>query len=149
MFDVLMRNVNLDIGFKIDKVKLNRLMNRNEYRNHVFLSKYESTSATHVNIKMFVEKPDDIDSNVLVYDKAGLENPYFIQMKDVMKKKDKPMYTTVLFSSFAQAIITGRYFIMKENYDFFIETINKHRHEIEENISKTKLTLRLCLDIIF
>ena len=38
---------------------------------------------------------------------------------------------------------------MKEKYEFFIETVNKHRDEIEEKISKPKMTIRECLEIIF
>ena len=99
---------------------------------------------------MFGEKPDDFEYNVLVYDKAVIEKPYFIQMKDALKKKDKPTYITFLIFSSAQAIITGRYYInRKEHYDFFIVTIIKHRHEIDENISKPMLTLRKCLESIF
>ena len=80
MFDVVMRNINFKIGFTIDKHKLNRLMNRGEYRNHVYLSRYESKSDTHANIKMLAEKPENLEYNVLVYEKAGIEDPYFIQM---------------------------------------------------------------------
>ena len=74
-----MRNVSLNIGFRIDKVKLN------EYRNHVFLSKYESTSETHVNIKMFAEKADDFECNVLVYDKAGIAVGFHIYNRFLCK----------------------------------------------------------------
>ena len=52
MFDVVMRSFNFNIRFPINKFSLNRLMNRGEYRNHVYLSRYESTSDTHANIKM-------------------------------------------------------------------------------------------------
>ena len=151
IFDVVMRNVSLNIGFRIDKIKLNSLLNRNEYKNNVFLSKYESTSDTHVNIKMFAEKPDDFEYNVLVYDKAGIVKPYFIQMKDAVKKKDKPIYITFIIFSSAKAIISGRYYNnMKELYEFFIETIIKHRqYEIEVNISNHKLTLSEYLETIF
>ena len=121
-----------------DKVKLNRLMNRNEYRNHVFFSKYESTSDAHVNIKMLADKPDNLEYNVLVYEKAGIKAPYFIQMTEktyALKKEPKPMYTTFLTFSSAQAILSGRYYnSMKEHYEFFIETIIKHRHEIERKL---------------
>ena len=41
MFDIVMCNVHFNLGFTIDKFRLNRLMNRNEYSNHVCLSKYE------------------------------------------------------------------------------------------------------------
>ena len=38
---------------------------------------------------------------------------------------------------------------MKEKYEFIIETINKHRNEIEEKVSKPKMSIRECLEIIF
>ena len=47
-------------------------------------------------------------------------------------------------------ILSGHYYnSMKEKYEFFIETVNKHRDEIEEKISKPKMTIRECLEIIF
>ena len=148
MFDVVMRNVNFKIGFPIDKFSLNRLMNRDAYRNHVYLTKYESTSDTHVNIKMFTEKPDKFEYNMLAYDSAGIENPYFIQM--TWETEHKPMYVTFLIFSSAEVILSGHYInSMKEQYKFFIETINKHRHEIEEKISTPNIPLRECLESIF
>ena len=49
-------------------------------------------SDTHVNIKMFTEKQDDLEynCNVLVYDNAGIKDPYFIQM--TREKEPNPMY---------------------------------------------------------
>ena len=153
LFDVVMRNINFKIGFQIDKFSLNRLMNRADYKNHVYLSKYESTSDTHVNIKICTEKPDNLEYNMLVYDKAGIENPYFIQTtekKYACEKVPKPMYITFLIFSSSVGILSGRcYNSMKEKYEFFTETINKHRNEIEERLSKPKMSLRECLDIIF
>ena len=128
-------------------------MNRGEYRNHVFLSKYESTSETHVNIKMLTEKPDNLEYNVLVYEKAGTEDPYFILMKEkkyALKKEPKPMFITFVIFSSPQAILSGRYYNnMNEQYEFFIETIIKHRYEIEEKLSKPKMSLHECLESIF
>ena len=98
MFDVVMRNVNFNIRFTIDKISLNRLMNRDEYRNHVYLSKYESTSDTHVNIKMLAEKPDNLEYNVLVYERGGIEDPYFIQTTE--KSISVRSLCLLLFSSF-------------------------------------------------
>ena len=63
IFHVVIRNINFKIGFPIVKLKLNRLMNRNEYRNRIYLSKYESTSDTHVNIKMLAAKLDNLEYN--------------------------------------------------------------------------------------
>ena len=85
---------------------------------------------------------------VLVYEKAGIEDPYFIQM--TREKEPKLMYITFFIFSSAVGILSGHYYnSMKEKYEFFIETVNKHRNEIEEKISKPKMTIRECLEIIF
>lgn len=145
LFDLVMRNVDFELGFPIDKRKLNRLMNRDEYKKRVYISKCETTSDTHVNVKMFTEKPDDFKYDVLVYDKPESE-PYFAQMaekKYARKKAVKEKFITFIVFSSAQIILTGRYDkTMKEQYEFFVETTNKHRHEIEEVINKPKMSIR-------
>lgn len=68
LFEAVMNNVDFALGFPIDKEKLNNLMQREEYKDRVFMSTYESTSSTHVNIKMYSPKPDNFYYYVLVYE---------------------------------------------------------------------------------
>ena len=57
-------------------------------------------------------------------------------------------FTFIIFSS-SEIILSGRYYnSMKEQYEFVIETVNKHRHVIEEKLSKPKMSLREYLEII-
>ena len=152
LFELVMRNVDFKLGFPIDKKKLNRLMNRSEYKERVYLSQWESTSATHVNIKMFTKKPEDFKYDVLVYDDGGTIDPYFIQMTEKIyarkKTVGKKFITFIVFSS-AETILTGRYNQnVKEQYDFFVETVLKHRAEKEEVISKPKMSIRDYLKTI-
>lgn len=71
LFESVMINVEFALGFPIDKEKLNTLMQGEEYKDRVFLSTYESTSSTHVNIKMYSPKPDDFYYYVLVYEQKN------------------------------------------------------------------------------
>ena len=73
-----------------------------------------------------------------------------MEKKYAWEKEPKPMYITFLIFSSAEAILSRHYYnSMKDNYEFIIETINKHRNEIEEKVSKPKTSIRECLEIIF
>jgi len=152
LFELVMRNVDFRLGFPIDKKKLNRLMNREEYKDRVHLSQCETTSATHVNIKMHTEKPEDFEYDVLVYEKGKNNDGYFIQMKDnryAKKKKVGNKHITFIVFSSAEIILTGRYFKnMKEQYEFFVKTATANRNEIEEKINKPKISIREYLNSI-
>lgn len=146
LFELVMRNVGIKLGFPIDKKKLNKLMNRSRYKNRVFISKCEPTSDTHVNVKMYTSKPDDFKYDVLVYEKGCRSDPYFIQMSEkkyAKKKPDKEKYITFIVFSSAEIILTGRYDKdMKRQYEFFVKTAMKHREKIEEVINKPKMSIR-------
>jgi hypothetical protein len=139
-FEVVMRNVDFKLGFPIEKVNLNMLMNDAEYSTYVFMSQYESTGQTNVNIKMFCEKPKDFLHDVLIipmhnyppYFKKSLGTPRY---KPSKKKEKKPYITFIVFSS-SEIILSGRYDeCMKRAYEFFIKTVFEHRDEIEEKIT--------------
>lgn len=146
LFDLVMENVDFNLDFSINKVKLNELMNSPTYKSRVHLSQCETTSATHVNIKMFAEKPENFQYDMLVYKNGSTENPYFTKVSEKLyakKKKAKPSYITFIVFSSAEIILTGRYKeSMKDQYEFFIDTLRKNRSKVEEVISKPKMSIR-------
>ena len=139
-----MINVDFSIGFPIDKSKLNKFMNRPQYKEKVFLCFCEKTSSTHVNIKMFANKPSQYQYYILCYDNAGISSPHFLVSSDKVyhRKKPKEKYTTLIVFSSSQVILTGRYpDNMEDNYDFFMDMAWKNKDAITENISKPVLSL--------
>jgi len=151
LFDLVMRNVDFRLDFPIDKRKLNQLMNCDEYKDHVHLSKCETTSDTHVNIKMFTKKPSNFKYDMLVYEEGGVSDGTILQVEEKLysrKKRPEAKYITFIVFSSAETILTGRYNeSMKEEYEFFVEIVNKHRKEIEEVINKPKMSIQEYLEI--
>ena len=144
LFEPVMINVDFSIGFPIDKSKLNKFMNRPQYKEKVFLCFCEKTSSTHVNIKMFANKPSQYQYYILCYDNAGISSPHFLVSSDKVyhRKKPKEKYTTLIVFSSSQVILTGRYpDNMEDNYDFFMDMAWKNKDAITENISKPVLSL--------
>lgn len=149
LIELVMRNVDVNIGFFIDKIRLNSLMNNDEYSDKVFMSSCESTGHTSVNIKMYSSKPVDFEYNCLVIPTKG--EPYFKKMKENSfrdkKKKAKSMYTTFIVFSSSEIILTGRYEKnMREMYNFFIDVIMNNKSQIEEKIvTKPSIDLKSIL----
>ena len=139
VFEVVMRNVDFKLGFPIERPALNMLMNREEFSDKIFMSQYESTGHTNVNIKMHSVKPEHFKYDCLVMPTNGTE-PYFTKVKLVKyktpKKKDKyPKYVTFIVFSSSEIICSGRYDEnMKEMYEFFVRTVFDYRQDIEEKL---------------
>ena len=57
IFDGVMRNVDFNLGFPVERVVLNEVMNEPRYREKVYMSTYEAMGPTNVNIKMYAQ-PD-------------------------------------------------------------------------------------------
>jgi hypothetical protein len=140
IFDSAMRNVGFKLGFPIERPALNFLMNDTKYKNRVFMSQYESTAHTNVNIKMFSKKPSNFYYECLVIPLSG-ENPYFIKVPEIPSsyKKPKPSkkekYVTFIVFSSSEVILSGKYYEnMKDSYEFFVDTIFKNRNLIKENL---------------
>lgn len=148
LFDLVMKNVDFKLNFSIDKKKLNILMNNPEYNNYVFLSQWEATSATHVNIKMHTKIPDDFRYNILVYENGEAKNPYFIQSQQNIyaKKKKRAKCTTFIVFSAMEIILTGRYdSCMKEAYNFFVNATVNNKEQISEKVCEPKMPLDIFL----
>lgn len=139
-FESVMRNVDFKLGFPIERPALNSLMNEERFSHNIFMSQYESSAHTNVNIKMFSRKPKDFKYDVLVIPLDEKKGPYFIQTDEIpykiIKKKDlAPQYITFIVFSSSEIILSGRFDQnMKEMYEFFVDTIFKNRNRIEEHL---------------
>lgn len=140
VFDTVMTNVDFKLGFKIDRKKLNNLMNEKQNRNVVHLSRFETTENTNVNIKMFAKKPKNFKYACVEMAENHAKpkitriaiNPY-IDPKAEEKKKDK--FTTFLVFRSSKVIQSGRYMdCMEKSYNHFIDLMNQNRTRIEERI---------------
>jgi len=137
IFDGVMRNVDFKLGFNINREALNNLMNSDSYTENVFMSQFESTNHTNVNIKMYSKRPETHSYDRLVLPKKG--NAYFESVKENIyknpKKKEKDMYVTFIVFSSSEIILSGRFDeIMKRMYEFFIEEAFKNKDLIEEKL---------------
>jgi hypothetical protein len=128
----VMRNMDFRLGFDIDRCQLNLVMNNPAYEKHVYMSQFETTGHTNVNIKTYGDgeyefymldmKPGE-DTVI----KQETSNPF-----SKKKKKKKPYVTFIVFYS-SETIISGRSEkAMREKYDFFINVIKENRHLIED-----------------
>jgi hypothetical protein len=142
IFETVMRNVDFKLGFPIERSSLNSLMNSDEFANNVFMSQYESTGHTNVNIKMFSRIPENFRYDCLRIPLNG-DEPYFTKVKaNIFKSKKKrekdakkEKYITFIVFSSSEIILSGRYNQnMKEMYEFFVKTVFEHRKVIEEKL---------------
>lgn len=150
LFSTVMFNVDFSMGFSIDKIKLNTFMQNERASGKIYISQYEPTSTTHVNIKIVSDKPDEFSFYVLVYKNTlsttkVKHKPYFETLKhnpyDVKKPKEDKYTTFIVFSS-SQIILTGRYLVnMKRDYEFVVNLINANRDKVSEVVEKPKISI--------
>lgn len=134
LFELVMRNVGVNLNFNINRSALNYLMNQPEYQDKVFVSQYEGVENTSVNIKMYSHKPTNYQYDVLII--PPNTEAYFERSKtNPWKKKYKKEYMTLIVFSSSATIISGKYYEnMKESYEFFIKEIFKNREIVEEKL---------------
>ncbi len=153
-FEPVMRNVDFELGFPINRTKVNILMNNPRYSDKVFMSHYESTGQTNVNIKMYSVKPDGFEYDWLTIPLDSSRRPYFkktaeLTYKNPKKKNKGSKYLTFILFSSSKTILSGRYDKnMEEMYNFMIKLLHDRREEIEEVViapNKRRLA-RLLID---
>ena len=142
IFYPVMINYDFNLGFDINREKLNILMNDEKYSLKVFMSQYETTGHTNVNIKM-VSEPMQSEYDCIEYSKGqnGLYDLlYLTKTKDISyykKKKNKKDYITFIVFSTSEVILSGKdNNTMKDAYCFFIDTIQQNKDMIKETIVK-------------
>ena len=138
LLEVVMHNIGFNMGFFIDREKLNLLMNRPEYKDKVYMSQYESTGHTNVNIKMFSTRPKGFTYDVVQYPLSKDTPPRYVTANEnpYRTKKGKKKYTTFIVFSSSEVILSGRYIEnMRKMFDFFVDVVTRHRSTIEENLN--------------
>ena len=152
VFRFVMSNVGFGLNFFINRQKLNALMNSEQYSDKIFMSQYENTSQTNVNIKMFSKQPDDYSYDCITFPlntgggNGPEKEPYFETLKDNPYKTSnastKKKYITFIVFSSSNIILSGRYQKnMEKMYHFFVKEVIKNRGKIEEKIELKKVDL--------
>lgn len=91
IFDIVMTNIDFFIGFPIDRVKLNKLMNNAKYKDIVKMSSFETTGSTNVNIKFHCPKIEKF-FNCMTITEDIKENMY----QEMLGNKNKKNGATIL-----------------------------------------------------
>jgi hypothetical protein len=138
-FETVMKNYGFKLGFGILREPLNILMNKEEYSDKVYMSEYESTGHTNVNIKMYSVKPENFTYTCITL-KDGDEGGTFAveETKEIHGKKvkaHKDEYVTFIVFSSSEVILSGKYTEnMRDLYNFFREIITQNKNYLEEKL---------------
>jgi TATA-box binding protein (TBP) (component of TFIID and TFIIIB) len=136
IFNVVMKNIDFKVNFKINREKLNQFMNENTE----FYSLFESSVNTGVNIKIKSNTcyESNLNSIEILPDLTIQRNlvPFstytsFLDDK-IVNKKIKYHYHTFLVFHSGSIIQSGSGPEMSDTYNKFINILNKHRKEFEE-----------------
>ena len=135
IFDFVMTNVDFELGFTIDRKKLNTLMNGKQFNDLVFKSQYETTGNTNVNIKWYATKSEGFKYWCLEFNGDKINefevdtNVYKLRKN----KKNKPCYNTFLVFRSSKVILSGRYRKnMRDHYYTFLNIIKNNKLDLEE-----------------
>lgn len=136
-FETVMTNVGFSFDFKIDRQRLNSLLNSEEFNR--LKSDFETTSNTNVKVKMCTDKPDGY-----FYWRHYKENGKWLRDKvthidhiDEKKREKKENKTTFLVFQSSKTITSARFANNIENdYKYFIKVIEDNRKLIEESVDK-------------
>lgn len=134
-----MTNVDFKFGFKIDRTKLNSLMNNDEYKDIVRSSKFEATSNSNVNVKMYAIIPPNFRYKCVEIPEKGKARLISLKTNPYNKKKDKKTTSDVTFLIFhsAKVIMSGKYYeTMATQYEIFRKIVHDHRDEVKEQIEE-------------
>ena len=136
VIDEVMTNVDFKFDFKIDRIKLNNLMNQEKYKNIIFSSKFEATSNSNVNVKMFPTMPLNFKYKCIEILSNNETKIINLDMNIYNKKaKKKDSYVTFLIFHSAKVIMSGKYHeTMKTQFDIFKNIIQDNKNEIQEQI---------------
>lgn len=135
-FETVMTNVDFSFGFKIDRQRLNSLLNSEQFRNRL-KSDYETTSNTNVKVKMCTEKPEGYFywRHSYTDGKWVRDQVTKIDYVDEKKRKKKEKNTTFLVFHSSKTITSARYADnIEHDYKYFIKVIEDNRDLIEESV---------------
>ena len=148
IFNVVMKNIDFNLNFGINRHKLDEFITQNTS----FISLFEDDNkSTYVNIKLpLKEKYDKVlnciifdlekskgcnpysNENLIIESKVNV-NEYLALTKDRVEKKDDKYHTFLVFQSGA-VIQSGRGPEMEHVHNQFIDIILKNKKEFEEKI---------------
>jgi len=132
ILEIVMVNVDFNIGFDIDQKKLDQILQKNA---NDFYSIYDTAVNTSVNIKFDYPDPDEKIFQQIIFNNDSKKNKVVFSTVSECPKakpKEKRTHTFLVFSS-SKVIQSGRYYDleMPKVYKIFNDFILKHRNEIE------------------
>ena len=135
-FLTIMTNYIYNTEFKIDKEKLNNLLNTQSD----FINLYETSFGyTGVNVKKEIDIKkfqNKIDMPIHVYDKKKQNWTVLYEKREIFGKLNKPKHNTFLVFNSGKCIVSGiQEELMQEDFDLFSTFLQSNRHYIEEFIS--------------
>lgn len=133
VLQTVMKNRNVNIGFPINREKLDYLINK-EYED--YLSIFDgTTSGAGVNIKIQIKEDDEEDLYLSEINEEGEVSRNVVKKDDFpdMKLKLKDGYHTFLCFKSGSCIHSGRGKCMKETFDEFLKILNLHKEELQED----------------
>lgn len=141
LIEVGMHNMGFDVGFLIDRSRLNLVMNEPQYADRIAYSKFESTKDTNVNVKFHIPVVERHPYHVLTYTgeisppahpgtlvhSTQADNSY----RRRKKKRGPPTVSMLVFRS-GQVIISGKSpQEIHSVYHYFKEIAGQRRDDIE------------------
>lgn len=140
LFDSVMKNVDFSLGFDLDRQKVNNLFNREDSKEYVFLSQFESTEQKSVNMKMYSSKPEDFRYTLYSPLDDTLEevdnNPFHEDTKE-------QLYDSFLIFSSSKVILSGKYDKnMERSFRHFVNKIMENKDYVMEKIEPVTLKER-------
>ena len=140
IFDTVMTNIVFNTHFKIDKIKLNKVLQKNSDFYNLFETSFGYTG---MNVKLPLETetwknfliPKYIRNNEKkIWKETMIEYDSYFSNHTTKKKKKKKYNTFLIFHS-GKIIMSGMIEEnMKDHFSFFYQFLQDHRHEIEEVI---------------
>lgn len=136
LLDTVMINTDYHLGFNINRGILNLLMSRFKG----FISDYEPSGDTGVNIRYYYEHPEEYQLDMMKWNDEDEDfdiyeidrNEFYRSLPKRKEIKKKPHHTILVFRE-GKVIQSGRYYSeMKEIYEIFMKIIQANREQIED-----------------
>ena len=132
-FLTIMTNYIWNTHFKIDKEKLNTLLNNQSDFINLYETSFGYTGVNvkrEINIDNFVNK---IDIPIHVYDKDTKEWNLHFEKRQTFGKQNKPKHNTFLVFNSGKCIVSGiQEEIMQDDFELFSKFLTSNRPFIEE-----------------
>jgi TATA-box binding protein (TBP) (component of TFIID and TFIIIB) len=138
VLDVVMVNVDFNLGFDVDQKKLDHLLQKNS---NDFYSIFEPLVNTSVNIKLVYKEPENIEYQQIIFEPNGVKFAVTTDCPSSRPKRDHT-HTFLVFSS-SKVIQSGRYYDqqMGDAYQKFIEFIESNRKYIELRLKEKEFDI--------